>query len=61
MLVNQSADIIRELEIVSVTLEKAKKYNLESEVVLFAIKSALCKDNSSVEGCIKAGLDEWIK
>ena len=54
-------DIIHELFIVSDTLEDAKRYGLEAEVVTFALKYMKQDPTLSISAAITYGYDEWVK
>ena len=54
-------DTLEELEAVGKTLAAAEKYNLEAEVVLFALKHAQANPTATIQDCMDAGYAEWVK
>ena len=54
-------DINTELDIVSVFIRDAEKYDLVPEVVLFALKYMKQNPDSSIEDAMNHGYWEWIK
>ena len=48
---------IRELEVVYEALELAKEYNLQAEVILWALRSK----EVTIQAKLQDGLNEWIK
>jgi len=54
-------DINNELDIVDVFVKDANKYNLVSEVVLFALKYMQDNPDKTIEDAMNYGYDEWVK
>jgi hypothetical protein len=54
-------ETIDEMESVSQTLIAAGKYNLEVEVVLWALRHAQANPTATIEECMAAGYNEWVK
>jgi hypothetical protein len=54
-------DTLEELQSVGETLVMAETYNLEAEVVLFALKHAQANPTASIAECMAAGYNEWVK
>lgn len=49
------------LQCVSDALDIAKRYDLEAEVFLFALKAIKDNPGLSINDAVQVGLDEWIK
>jgi hypothetical protein len=54
-------ETIDEIESVGKTLSEAGKYNLEAEVVLWALRHAQANPTASIEECMAEGYNEWVK
>ena len=58
---NIAAEPINKVALISEYLEVSREYNLEAEVVYFAL-NAMKKDRSlSIEEAMEIGFNEWIK
>ncbi len=49
------------LKAVREVLEESKKYNLEAEVIYFAIKYMQRDPKLTVSECVQMAMDEWVK
>jgi hypothetical protein len=56
-----NSSTLEELQAVGETLTMAGTYNLEAEVVLFALKHAQAHPTATIQDCMDAGYAEWVK
>jgi hypothetical protein len=54
-------ETVEEIESVGNTLAEAGKFNLEAEVVLWALRHAQANPTASIAECMAAGYNEWVK
>jgi hypothetical protein len=54
-------EIEQEMEAVADAFTASAKYNLECEVILFALKYAQQNPEAPISECLDAGLAQWVK